>query len=1195
MKRYIITLMAALIAVINVKADKVTVSDQEFVENLAKTVWVNLSNTESNYVSFQMDLTLPDGVCINKEGCGLTERIIDEDQELIIGKIGDNKYRLTSTSFSLTPISGTKSTIINLSLIARKKNAGGAATLSNIIFVTSTSKRVVMNDVSFNIKVHPIIEFADAEVKSICVSNWDNNGDGQLDTREAASIVNLNNAFKGNTTITTFDEFQYFINANTEDAFNGCSALTSIILPNVNKIGIRAFNQCSSLESVIIPEGVPSIELMAFEGCKALTTVSIASSVKTIGISAFRYCTALTTVNIANGVSNIYSNVFDNCASLKNIVIPQSVTKIEPDAFKDCSLETVVVESETPISIYSTTFAIACYDATLYVPVGSKDAYKADYNWGKFKKIVDGTEEPSIIVDGFEYLIISDDDKTAKVVGGPSEGDIEIPSSFEYNNETYSVKAIDDRAFYEYEEINSITIPNSVTSIGKSAFYGCSYLKSITFGSGLLSVSDDAFSFCHNLEKVIVPDIASWCSVSFGNEDSNPLYHGNHLYSDENTEITDLIIPLGVNTISKWAFLKCLSLKTVTIPSSVTSMGDFAFGGCNSMTSVTVNWEEPIIVNTSPFESPDNIVLYVPASCKSAYGSANYWDSFKNIREIYPSGSSVISFADSNVKSLCVANWDTDGDGELSKVEAEAVSDLGKVFSGNKSITSFDELQYFTGLMIIGKNAFSNCTALTSVTIPNSVTSIDGFAFSRCSSLTSIAISNGVTSLGDGAFYGCIGLTSITIPNGVTYIGDAAFWDCVGLTSITIPNSVSYIGGFAFEWCGRLTSIIIPNSVTSLGYGAFAGCTGLTSMTVESGNPNYDSRNDCNAIIETSTNTLILGCKSTIIPNSVTSIGDGAFYGCSVLTSITIPNSVTSIGEGAFDSCSGLTSIIIPNNVTSIGEYAFSRCSSLTSITIPNSVTTIGDGAFQNCNSLTSVTTYNSVPLSLQSNEIFGNSSNATLIVPKGSKSAYESAMYWKDFKDIREFSENGFIISANDIFRGTNLWAGYVSQEDLALPDELEAYIITDLGTTTATAYPIDYIPESEPVLLKREDTTIGSFEMLPGTGTAPTMNLLKTYSTDKIVSNREGFVLYNDEFVLVNEGTLPAGCVFLPANSTVVALTRSIIINGDDATEIENTKVDNDVPKDQWYDFQGRKLERKPAKNGIYILNGSKVVVKY
>lgn len=1088
MKRYIITLMAALIAVINVKADKVTVSDQEFVENLAKTVWVNLSNTESNYVSFQMDLTLPDGVCINKEGCGLTERIIDEDQELIIGKIGDNKYRLTSTSFSLTPISGTKSTIINLSLIARKKNAGGAATLSNIIFVTSTSKRVVMNDVSFNIKVHPIIEFADAEVKSICVSNWDNNGDGQLDTREAASIVNLNNAFKGNTTITTFDEFQYFINANTEDAFNGCSALTSIILPNVNKIGIRAFNQCSSLESVIIPEGVPSIELMAFEGCKALTTVSIASSVKTIGISAFRYCTALTTVNIANGVSNIYSNVFDNCASLKNIVIPQSVTKIEPDAFKDCSLETVVVESETPISIYSTTFAIACYDATLYVPVGSKDAYKADYNWGKFKKIVDGTEEPSIIVDGFEYLIISDDDKTAKIVGGPSEGDIEIPSSFEYNNETYSVKAIDDRAFYGYSEMNSITIPNSVASIGNSAF-----------------------------------------------------------------------------------------------------------ANCISLTSVTVNWEEPIIINTSPFESPDNIVLYVPVGCKSAYESANYWNSFKDIREINPSGSSVISFADSNVKSLCVANWDTDGDGELSKVEAEAVSDLGKVFSGNKSITSFDELQYFTGLMIIGKNAFSNCTALTSVTIPNSVTSIDGFAFSRCSSLTSITVYNDVTSIGDGAFYGCIGLTSITIPNGVTYIGDAAFWDCVGLTSITIPNSVSYIGGFAFEWCGRLTSIIIPNSVTSLGYGAFAGCTGLTSMTVESGNPNYDSRNDCNAIIETSSNTLILGCKSTIIPNSVTSIGDGAFYGCSVLTSITIPNSVTSIGEGAFDSCSGLTSIIIPNNVTSIGEYAFSRCSSLTSITIPNSVTTIGDGAFQNCNSLTSVTTYNSVPLSLQSNEIFGNSSNATLIVPKGSKSAYESAMYWKDFKDIREFSENGFIISANDIFRGTNLWAGYVSQEDLALPDELEAYIITDLGTTTATAYPIDYIPESEPVLLKREDTTIGSFEMLPGTGTAPTMNLLKTYSTDKIVSNREGFVLYNDEFVLVNEGTLPAGCVFLPANSTVVALTRSIIINGDDATEIENTKVDNDVPKDQWYDFQGRKLERKPAKNGIYILNGSKVVVKY
>ena len=224
-----------------------------------------------------------------------------------------------------------------------------------------------------------------------------------------------------------------------------------------------------------------------------------------------------------------------------------------------------------------------------------------------------------------------------------------------------------------------------------------------------------------------------------------------------------------------------------------------------------------------------------------------------------------------------------------------------------------------------------------------------------------MTIPNSVTSIGDYAFFCCFGLTSVTIGNSVTSIGESAFAYCSGLTSVTIPNSVTAIGGYTFSGCSGLTSVTIPNSVTSIGEYAFADCSGLTSVVVDKNNGTYDSRDNCNAIIETSTNKLVVGCKNSIIPNSVTSIGSYAFLGCSGLTSVTIPNSVTTIGDGAFCNCSGLTSVTIGNSVTTIGYFAFYNCSGLTSVTIPNSVTSIGGFAFSGCSGLTSVFIGNSV------------------------------------------------------------------------------------------------------------------------------------------------------------------------------------------------------------------------------------------
>ena len=211
---------------------------------------------------------------------------------------------------------------------------------------------------------------------------------------------------------------------------------------------------------------------------------------------------------------------------------------------------------------------------------------------------------------------------------------------------------------------------------------------------------------------------------------------------------------------------------------------------------------------------------------------------------------------------------------------------------------------------------------------------------------------------------------------------------------ISIPSTVNgykvtRIGSWAFNECGGLTSVNIPETVTSIGDNAFRNCSGLTSISVDKENSHYDSRDECNAIIETSTNTLIQGCKNTNIPNSVTSIGTCAFDGCSSLTSVTIPNSVTSIAKSAFWGCSGLTSVTIPNSVTSIGIEAFSHCGGLTSVTIPNSVTNIGDGAFAWCHRLKSVIFLNPTPGNFP--ETIGLDDDCIVYVPKGSKAAYEA------------------------------------------------------------------------------------------------------------------------------------------------------------------------------------------------------------
>ena len=351
-------------------------------------------------------------------------------------------------------------------------------------------------------------------------------------------------------------------------------------------------------------------------------------------------------------------------------------------------------------------------------------------------------------------------------------------------------------------------------------------------------------------------------------------------------------------------------------------------------------------------------------------------------------------------------------------------------------------MSFGNGLTTIGGSAFYGCSALTSIEIGDAVTSIGKKAFKNCRNVESVIIGNHVTSIGVSAFEAC---SSITIPNSVVTIDGSAFSSCSSLTSLSFGNGLTTIGGGAFFGCSALTSIEIPQSVTSIVVNPFASCRGLTTMTVDANNTVYDSRNNCNAIIEKSTKTLISGCKNTIIPNTVSAIGVNAFGKCTGLTSIDIPNSVTTIGTNAFSNCTGLTSIDIPNSVTTIGTNAFSNCTGLTSVSIGNGVTSLGSSAFLQCTSLANVTignrvtsiggsafslcnslnsmtipasvtsigdyafqcenltlleVKNSVPIQI-TQYTFPYRTNTTLVVPDGSRDKYKSSIYWSDFKYI--------------------------------------------------------------------------------------------------------------------------------------------------------------------------------------------------
>ena len=724
----------------------------------------------------------------------------------------------------------------------------------------------------------------------------------------------------------------------------------------VTKIGDYAFNLCNKITAIELPSEITEIGHYAFYSCHKLASLNIPDKVVTIGQTVFFSDHQLKTLTLPESLTTISYGGFNACG-ITSIRIPKNVTSIGETAFSQCQYLTSIVVDEA-----NTTF-------------DSRDNCNAIIQTSSNKLLFGcaGTAIPNTVTTIGKYAFYN-----------VAITSLTIPES---------VTTIEEAGIIFCQKLTSLHISKSVTSIAPRTCNSCPLLTSLTVDPE--NPVYDSRDNCNGIIQTATNTLVAACKSTVIPA-SVPII-GERAYCDMNSStitipdhiitigkaafrssyITSVDIPSSVTTIGQEAFTQCSYLASVTIPASVTSIGQSAFSSCPKLKTVVVGHQVPL-ENVGQYCFTDSylsqMTLRVPSGTKSAYEQVAPWKNFGTIMEEVPI--LLLEFTDANVKAICVANWDTDNDGEISRQEAAAVTTLGTVFKGNTAITSFNELQYFTSLTTLASEAFSGCSKLASVVFPESLQQI----YSK-------------------AFYNCNSLQMPTFTANLTQLQDQCFAFCTAFENLTIPSTITY--------CNQ----------------AFAGCSGLKTITVSADNQYYSSPNGCNALLNKAGTTLYLGCENTVVPNTVTTISLNAFYGCRIetltlpeglttisssafatcskLKSINLPAGITTIPRMAFYGCSSLTSIQLPANLTTIDEYAFYGCG-LVELSLPESVTSIGNSAFYGCNSLRKVTVNRQEPVTI-SEYTFSTQAynNAILRVPTGSLTPYATATGWKNFKLI--------------------------------------------------------------------------------------------------------------------------------------------------------------------------------------------------
>lgn len=636
------------------------------------------------------------------------------------------------------------------------------------------------------------------------------------------------------------------------------SEITDLVIPNtITTLGTFQFESCHGITSLTIPSTVTDLGLATFYDCRNLTTVNISPGLTTIGVNMFLWCKKLTSINIPNTVTTIQNGAFGN-TGLTSIEIPNSVTSIEYCAFQVCKDLTSITIPNSVTSIGERAFIECSSLGSIEIPnsvtsIGDgalRDCYGLkSITVDAGNTVYDSRGGCNAIINTTSNTLITGCSTTTIPNSVTSIGDYAFSgcslTSMEIPN---SVTSIGIEAFSGCGGLTSVSIPNSVTSIGYAAFQGCSRLTSIEIPNTVTSIASSLFMYCSGLTSIEIPNSVT----SIG---------GNAFY--QCSGLTSITIPNSVNKIGATAFYQCSKLNSVTIPNSVTSIeeglfmyctsltsinipysvnkiGKNAFYGCSNLNSVSIERIKPIAILSGVFTNRTNATLYVPSGSKELYEAANYWKEFKEIVEKEEWAPININFADAEVKAICIQNWDINGDGELANQEADIVTNLGEVFAGNTSITSFNELRYFRGLTSLERKIFSGCSSLTSITIPSSVNNIEYGAFAGCRSLISIAVDannssydsrngcNAIIRTADNVLMA--GCSKTIIENSVKAIAPLAFAGYDNIVSIEIPNSVEDIAPSAFDSCTGLTTLTLPNSVKYIWDRAFYDCTGLSEI-----------------------------------------------------------------------------------------------------------------------------------------------------------------------------------------------------------------------------------------------------------------------------------------------------------------------------------------------------------------------------